>query len=624
MIIFSLIFIGIIGMFSVFQYGAVASDQKDQFSEEIAKTELILNHSVSVLFEALNLYDSRYDYEMEKGLGQLADIYTENGGDLSKIDLPGFKEKISSIFPGDVDLYLINSSNFVEKTTYEPDLNLNFNQFPGFAASLTDIRMCTKFVADQWVDSINTPGYYRKYAYYPTPDHKYVLEIGIHSDEFWQARRDVFSYDKLGNEILAINPDLKAITFFNKNVKPFSESGSPNQSVLNVAFTGNIPYEEINSTVHKVFADKKSLIHDTGSYLVDYQFFPIRHDITPSSTEMNIVAVMIYSRENLDQSLSNYFLIHLGITLFAVFLSLLFAMYISRYISRPLEQIIEDIEQIAKGDYSHQIRKTGGDDIDRLGNSIHIMVGKILSNIDLINKGHEEVSTELERRKTAEQALIIANNKLNNLASITRHDILNQVSCIRGYAFLAESSKNQEDCILHAQQIQRISRLIEEMIAFSRDYQTLGVAGSSWQNLGRVIHDAIQAPFHDKITLQTSGMEVAIRADPLLQRVFYNLVHNSLNHAGPGGEQIEISFVKTDTGGMIIYQDNGTGVPDSKKEVIFERGYGSGTGLGLFLIREILMTTAMTIRETGIFGSGVRFEIQIPADRLRDDPGELV
>ena len=53
----------------------VASDQKNQFSDEIAKTELILNHSVSVLFEALNLYDSRYDYEMEMGLGQLADMY---------------------------------------------------------------------------------------------------------------------------------------------------------------------------------------------------------------------------------------------------------------------------------------------------------------------------------------------------------------------------------------------------------------------------------------------------------------------------------------------------------------------------------------------------------------------
>ena len=117
---------------------------------------------------------------------------------------------------------------------------------------------------------------------------------------------------------------------------------------------------------------------------------------------MNIVAVLIYSRENLDRSLSNYLLIHLGITLFAVFLSILFAMYISRFISRPLVQIIEDIEADCQGVIILiRLGKTGGDDIDRLGNSIHIMVGKILSNIDLIHKGHEEVSAEheLEREK---------------------------------------------------------------------------------------------------------------------------------------------------------------------------------------------------------------------------------
>ena len=54
--------------------------------------------------------------------------------------------------------------------------------------------------------------------------------------------------------------------------------------------------------------------------------------------------------------------------------------------------------------------------------------------------------------------------------------------------------------------------------------------------------------------------------------------------------------------------------PAEEKEKIFERGYGKNTGLGLFLAREILSITGITIRETGKPGKGARFEIAVPKD----------
>jgi signal transduction histidine kinase len=65
-------------------------------------------------------------------------------------------------------------------------------------------------------------------------------------------------------------------------------------------------------------------------------------------------------------------------------------------------------------------------------------------------------------------------------------------------------------------------------------------------------------------------------------------------------------------GGLaIIVQDNGRGVPDSEKELIFERGFGKHTGLGLFLAREILSLTGITITGNGN-GKGARFESRFP------------
>jgi len=57
-------------------------------------------------------------------------------------------------------------------------------------------------------------------------------------------------------------------------------------------------------------------------------------------------------------------------------------------------------------------------------------------------------------------------------------------------------------------------------------------------------------------------------------------------------------------------------VPDDEKEVIFTQGYGTKTGLGLFLIREILAISGISITETGRYGEGVCFEILIPAEQF--------
>ena len=67
----------------------------------------------------------------------------------------------------------------------------------------------------------------------------------------------------------------------------------------------------------------------------------------------------------------------------------------------------------------------------------------------------------------------------------------------------------------------------------------------------------------------------------------------------------------------IIWEDNGVGVPIDQKQRIFNRGFGSHTGLGLFLVKEVLSITGATIRETGEPGKGARFEIAVPEGKAR-------
>jgi signal transduction histidine kinase len=105
----------------------------------------------------------------------------------------------------------------------------------------------------------------------------------------------------------------------------------------------------------------------------------------------------------------------------------------------------------------------------------------------------------------------------------------------------------------------------------------------------------------------------------MVERVFFNLFDNSARHGG-NVHQITVRCEREPDGLLLIVEDDGKGIALSEKEKIFGRGYGQHTGLGLFLVREILSITGITIKETGIPGQGARFEMLVPKESFRN-PG---
>jgi signal transduction histidine kinase len=109
---------------------------------------------------------------------------------------------------------------------------------------------------------------------------------------------------------------------------------------------------------------------------------------------------------------------------------------------------------------------------------------------------------------------------------------------------------------------------------------------------------------------------VEVFADPMLDRVFANLIENAARH-GKTVSKVVITYRIRDDGLSICVEDDGQGVPETEKERIFAYGIGTESGLGLFLVREILSITGMTIQETGTPGKGARFVIHVPPDGYR-------
>ena len=208
-------------------------------------------------------------------------------------------------------------------------------------------------------------------------------------------------------------------------------------------------------------------------------------------------------------------------------------------------------------------------------------------------------------------ALTRANEKLNLLSSITRHDILNQLTALSGYLELMDEVPKSPQIQKYIEIEKRIADTIKKQIQFTKDYHEIGVQSPQWYNVKKTIETAIVPLSLSKGTLVISLENVSIYADPLLEKVFYNLVENALRY---GREPIRITFSSCQHGDQlsIICEDNGQGVPDEFKEAIFRRQYFKHTGFGLFLSREILGITGLSIHESGEPGKGARFEITVP------------
>jgi signal transduction histidine kinase len=230
---------------------------------------------------------------------------------------------------------------------------------------------------------------------------------------------------------------------------------------------------------------------------------------------------------------------------------------------------------------------------------------------------HCEVVDRNSELHASQQAYEIANKKLNLLSSITRHDIFNQLTVLLGYLDLAREKVSDPEVTQYIEKSEHAANTIRRQIAFTKDYQDIGVQAPQWQGLTRCIETITSlTPLHDvRLTVDLGTLE--IYGDPMLEKVFGNLVDNSLRH----GEHVSlIRFYyqeSKDTGLCIVYEDNGAGVSDADKERIFQKGFGKNTGFGLFLTREILGITGLSIKENGLPGQGARFEISVPEGKFR-------
>ena len=232
------------------------------------------------------------------------------------------------------------------------------------------------------------------------------------------------------------------------------------------------------------------------------------------------------------------------------------------------------------------------------------------------NHGYIFTFRDITVRKNAQELLEKTNKKMNLLSSITRHDILNQVSGL--YLYLTFSLEKNTDMEIdkYLKACESIVGTIQSQIEFTRIYEEIGLNNPKWQNLSLILRKVKNDLPNSTLNYHSDLEGLMIYADPLLEKVFFTLVENSIRHGGKVTD-VKFSYVINESDLTLFYEDNGTGIAKEDKSRIFDKKFGKNTGFGLFLAKEVLYITGMSIKETGIKEIGVRFEIFVPRGAWR-------
>lgn len=291
----------------------------------------------------------------------------------------------------DVDLYIVNSAGVIEYTTYEPDLGIDFSQYPIFYQEFTRIRQGDTFVTDRSGSGVDHTKVMRKFAYMPTPDNEYVLEMSLNMETLPDEQR-IFTYDEIIPDLMDAHSLVTNIQFYSSAFGPFNvntgikESGADDDTIAIL--------RQVRETGEPVVV-ADSINHTETRYIM----IDIEDNSSPINSLMDFYAEVTYTTEQRDSAAVQAFLTYGSIMLLGLLIAALIGILVSHRISSPVTKIVDDIDIIAAGDLDHAIRPAKIPELSKIADSTTVLVTELKEKIDEIDRKNRELA-QSEGEKT--------------------------------------------------------------------------------------------------------------------------------------------------------------------------------------------------------------------------------
>jgi len=292
---------------------------------------------------------------------------------------------------------------------------------------------------------------------------------------------------------------------------------------------------------------------------------------------------------------------------------------IGRAVARPLEDVTRAAGLLAAGDFSTRVPTTGDLEVRRLARSFNHMAEEIGAS-----------RTALERQTREAQA---ANNAKSEFLTTMSHELRTPLNAIGGYVELLEMELRGPLTEAQRRDLQRVKASQQHLLGLISSVLDLSriEAGQLAYTMVSVALDPFLASLDALVAPQASAKSVALEVKPCasdiavvadrekLRQVLLNLLSNAIRHT-PAGGAITLSCEPRGARVGIVVDDTGPGIPDEKRDVIFEpfvqldrslTQSREGLGLGLAISRDLARGMGGDLAVESHRATGARFVLTL-------------
>ena len=301
----------------------------------------------------------------------------------------------------------------------------------------------------------------------------------------------------------------------------------------------------------------------------------------------------------------NRTIILLGVS--AIVLAGLLLSFVSRTITHPLDNLVEGVRALARGDYVYSINPRGSSEVAELGEAFSKMRGELLAS---------------EQRRFANERIAA----LGRAASSISHDLRHYLAAVVANAeFLYEAEKlklNRDDIYCEIKTAsEQMTDLLDSLRELSRGERSISLRSASIDHTIRHAVDAVRARpemRNREISIRTSG-DMSGTFDPQkIERAFFNLVLNACEASITTQSEIQIELYSSPTLFEIRVIDHGSGVPSTISHTLFDPfvsfGKSNGTGLGLAIVSKVIHDHGGSVAVEETSTSGTTFLVRLPRE----------
>lgn len=398
-------------------------------------------------------------------------------------------------------------------------------------------------------------------------------------------------------------------------------SRSTDTNILIVDSDGQILLSSTHDTVYNentlridkkytadVFSNREHIVRGTMGGVYKTDMFTLQIPITDSSHSVVLGAILISSTAPEMTRMQSHLARLIGISFLVVIaISFLLSLAISKTLSRPIKKIGSAAKSFAKGDFSSRVQINAAD-------------AKIVE-IDELARSFNDMASSLERSDEIK----------NSFISDVSHELRTPMTTIGGFVdgILDDTipPERQRDYLLIVKdEITRLSSLVNSFLDIARLQNDKGALEMTVFDVNELIRRALVS-FESKIEEKSIFVDISTESDVCtvkadknrIRQVLNNLIENAVKFTNPNGLLKITTSVGQNEAEIVIY-NTGCGIADEDIRLIFERFYKSdksrslnksGTGIGLYIVKDILGRHGKDIYVRSKYGEFAEFKFSL-------------